>query len=1011
MKRKEHLHIYRASRWTSVVGLAGALLLGMNLPANAQENAENADTDEEIEEIIVTGSRILRNDLDSSSPLVQIESTEFEYQGTVRVEDMLRNLPQVWSKQNTGQSNGATGTATVDLRNLGSVRTLVLMNGRRMPAGSPIGGGSPVDINQIPGALIDRVEILTGGASATYGSDAVAGVINFILKDWNEGIIFDLQQSAYSHVNNDDGIQDIVSSSGFDLPGDNVTDGQMTQASLLMGGNIDDGQGNITLYATYRDIKAVRQANRDYSACALNNEADGCWGSSTIPDGRFTNFAGPPIGFDYKVEGSEFVPRAGTLFNYGPLNYFQRPDERYAFGAFGTYSISDLSEVYVELMFMDDRSVSQIAPSGAFFVTSSLSCSNPFLSDQQYELLTQGRLSPEQQTELDMVLAGLDSDAQRNAYLDSAFCQNRVDDFIDVYIGRRNVEGGPRRQDLRHTNFRMVAGSQGEISEYWRYDGFVQRSVVSMENTYQNDLGTTKIIRALDATRDGNGNVMCRSALNGQDPGCVPWNIFESGAVTQDMIDYLVLPLFARGTTEQEVFSAYVQGDMSQYGWQLPSSSRGVDLVLGFETRSERMTFDPDEGYRNGEGAGQGGATNPVAGEYDVTELFTEANIPLMEGRDYMDEVMLESAYRFSDYSTGHTTHTWGLRLSWAVDNQLRFRGSVQRAVRAANIRELFTPQGFNLFDMDEDPCGGPVTNGTTNAGRTLAECQRSGVTASQFGNIQHSPAGQYNFLQGGNPDVSPEESDTLTIGVVWDPDFEPSLSMAIDIYNVRIEQGISNSTPEFILNECLDGDDGQCQLVNRSSARGDLWIGSDVSSSGHIIALNDNLAVEEVTGIDAIVDYSFDWERIGSIDVHNVFGLLTQWDQQELASAPVSDCLGVWGGVCGHPVPNIRNNLRVTVDTVYEPLVVTGMWRYTGEMDQEGGGVSLDAVHYIDMAGVYTLNETTKIRAGMNNILDVDPPIAGNGAGPSISGNGNVFPGSYDALGRYWYLAVKVTL
>ena len=1009
MERKASLGVRRNSVAASSISLSAAMILSFGLPMSAQETASE---DEEIEEIIVTGSRILRNDMESSSPLVQIEAVEFEVQGTVRVEDMLRNLPQVFSKQNTGQSNGATGTATVDLRNLGSVRTLVLMNGRRMPSGSPIGGGSPVDINQVPSVLIDRVEILTGGASATYGSDAVAGVINFILKDWNEGITFDFQQSAYGHANDDGTMQEIVSSSGFDLPGDYVTDGEMTQASLLMGGNIDDGAGNITLYATYRDIKAVPQANRDYSACALNNEANGCWGSSTIPDGRFTNFAGAPIGFDYKVEGENFVPRAGTLFNYGPLNYFQRPDERYAFGAFGTYSVSPLAEVYIELMFKDDRSVSQIAPSGAFFVTSSLSCANPFLSDQQYDLLTQGRLSPEQQDALAEALAGMDSDEAREAYLDSAFCQNREDDFIDVYIGRRNVEGGPRRQDLRHSSFRIVAGSQGEFNEAWRYDTYVQRSVASMENTYQNDLGTTKIRRALDALSDADGNVLCRSVLDGTDPSCVPWNIFTSGAVTQDMIDYLVLPLFARGTTEQEIFTAYMQGDLGYHDWMLPTSDRGIDVVFGLEKRVETMVFSPDEGYMRGEGAGQGGATNPVSGEYDVSEIFFEANVPIFENRQYMQEVVLESAYRFSAYSTGHDTNTWGIRLSWAVDDQIRFRGSVQRAVRAANIRELFTPQGFNLFDMSEDPCGGPVTNGVTNAGRTLQECMRSGVNADQFGNIQHSPAGQYNFLQGGNPDVKPEVSDTLTVGVVWSPYFRPNLDVAVDLYNVRVEQGISILTPEFILNECLDGDDRQCTAVRRNFTRGDLWIGSDLSSSGHIVALNDNLAVEEVTGIDAIIDYSFSIDRIGSIDVHNVFGLLTQWDQQELSSAPVEDCLGVWGGVCGYPVPNIRNNLRVTVETLYEPLSVSAMWRFTGEMDQVGGsGVTLDAVHYIDVSGLYTLNETTKIRAGMNNVFDVDPPIAGNGAGPSISGNGNVFPGSYDALGRYWFLALKISM
>ncbi len=991
---------------TGLTLVGAAVLLHLGLPINAQDAPE-----EEIEEIIVTGSRILQSDTESSTPLVQIDGEELNLQGTVRVEDMLRNLPQVWSKQNTGQSNGASGTATVDLRNLGSVRTLVLLNGRRLPAGSPI--GTPVDINQIPGVLVDNVEILTGGASAAYGSDAVAGVINFKLKDWYEGFEFTVQQSAYNHANDDGDVQGIVRNSGFALPDDNVTDGTMTQVSMLMGGNLEDGRGNITLYASYRDIKAVRQANRDYSACALNNSADSCWGSSTIPEGRFTNFAGGPIGFDYKVAGSEFVPRAGTLFNYGPLNYFQRPDERYAFGGFGSYQLNDFSEVYVELMFMDDRSVSQIAPSGAFFVTSRLSCANPFLSDQQYNLLTEARLSADQQTALDDYLATLGSDAQRDSFMDGAFCQNREDDFINVYIGRRNIEGGPRRQDLRHTNFRMVLGSQGDINETWRYDAFVQRSVVSMENTYQNDLGTTKIKRALDALpHPVTGDPVCRSVLDGTDGNCVPWNIFETGAVQQSMIDYLVLPLFARGTTEQEVFMAYIAGNMGEYGWQLPTSDNGLDVVFGFEARSEGMTFDPDEGYRNGEGAGQGGATNPVAGEYDVAELFVEGNVPITEGREFVENLELNVGYRFSDYSTGHQTNTWGFRLGWDIDAEWSVRGSIQRAVRAANVRELFTPQGFNLFDMSADPCGGPVTNGQTSSGRTLAECQRSGVTAAQFGNIQHSPAGQYNFLQGGNPDVSPEESDTFALGFVWTPSFAPTLDVALDWYTVTIELGISNQTPEAILNECLDGNDQQCALVKRSSARGDLWIGSEVDSSGHIVALNDNLAVEEVSGIDVTANYSFYWSMFGDVDINNVLGFMTKWDLQEAASAPVEDCLGQWGGVCGYPVPQFRNNLRATLTSDRYPLTVSAMWRFTAGMDDSAGtNPDLDAVHYLDVAGMYEINDMTTLRGGVNNLLDVDPPIAGNAAGPSISGNGNVFPGSYDALGRYWFLAMRVSM
>ena len=362
--------------------------MGLPLGAYAQEADEAMDPSESaapIEEIVVTGSRIRRTNLVSASPVTQVTSEEVLFQGTVRAEDMVRTLPQVYSDQNTGQSNGATGTATLNLRNLGAERTLVLVNGRRLPAGSPIQGGIGADINQIPSALIDSVEVLTGGASATYGSDAVAGVVNFLMKDDFQGLRFDYQFSQYQHNNRSGKWQGIVEDAGYPAADGSNADGDMSYVSLIVGGDLDGGRGNVTAYATYRDIEAVWQGDRDYSSCALSNDTSFCFGSSTIPQGRFTNFGvgGPFV--DYIVSGNEFVARQGETFNYGPLNYYQRPDEQYTFGAFAHYNLSDRAEVYTELMFMDDRSVSQIAPSGAFFVTESLSCGNPLMSQQQFD--------------------------------------------------------------------------------------------------------------------------------------------------------------------------------------------------------------------------------------------------------------------------------------------------------------------------------------------------------------------------------------------------------------------------------------------------------------------------------------------------------------------------------------------------------------------------------------------------------------------------------------------------
>ena len=251
-----------AFRLALMAALIGTGTAGQAQPTDSEQEPE-AD-----EVLVVTGSRIVRKNLVSSSPVTQVDAEELLFQGTVRVEDMARTLPQVYSDQNTGQSNGATGTATVDLRNLGTTRTLVLVNGRRLPVGSPLHAGG-ADINQIPGALIRGVEVLTGGASATYGSDAVAGVVNFLMKDDFQGFRLDYQYSGYQHNNDAGNWQRIVKEAGYPVAEGSVRDGEMSYVSMVLGGNFDDGRGNMTAYATYRDIAAVWQASRDYSFLRL----------------------------------------------------------------------------------------------------------------------------------------------------------------------------------------------------------------------------------------------------------------------------------------------------------------------------------------------------------------------------------------------------------------------------------------------------------------------------------------------------------------------------------------------------------------------------------------------------------------------------------------------------------------------------------------------------------------------------------------------------------------------
>ncbi|WP_232059321.1 TonB-dependent receptor domain-containing protein [Kineobactrum salinum] len=951
---------------SAALGLGAAAV--MPSVANAQEELL-------VEEVIVTGSRIQRANLVSASPVTQVDAQEFKFQGTTRVEDLMKNLPQVYSNQNSSQANGATGTATLNLRNLGDERTLVLVNGRRLPAGSPIQGGTGADINQIPAALIQRVEVLTGGASATYGSDAVAGVVNFVMVDDFEGVEFDYQFSQYQHDNNNSGIRNIVQDAGFPVPTGSNTDGEIQNWSLVMGGNFDNGRGNVTAYAGYREIDPVLQSERDYSACALGVNVGSCGGSGTSAQGTFIT----PVG-NFYVEGDQVVP-GSQVYNYGPLNFYQRPDERYTGGVFGRYQINEHVETYTELSFMDNRTNAQIAPSGAFGVSFDLRSSNPFLSDQQRSQLFS------------------DPDELND------------DGTLPITLLRRNVEGGPRNQDLRHTTFRGVFGFRGDINETWRYDIYGLYSEVSMENTYNNDLSNAKIANALEAVEftdpeTGETSTVCQSVVDGTDPNCVPWNVWETGAVDPAAADYMELPLFARGTTDQKVFSGYLAGSLGDYGIKLPSANSGVEVVVGAEYRKESLNFSPDEGFQLGLGAGQGGATNPVNGEYDVTEYFTEISIPLVEGAAYAEEVTMDLGYRYSDYSTGVTTDTYGVRGGWAINSDVKLRGSYQRAVRAPNIRELFLPTGFNLFDMTQDPCttspdGDPPT-------ASMEQCQRTGLPPELYNDFVDSFAGQYNYLQGGNTELQPEESDTYSLGFIWSPTFVEDLTLSVDWYSIEIEQGIDTPNPETILDECIAGDDSQCAKINRGPL-GDLWLGSDVNSSGHIVALLENLALEEVEGWDIIVDYALGLGDMGTLTFNNTMSIIDKWDQQEFAAAQTVDCAGTWGGPCGYPTPDFRNNLRATWLTPWN-VTASVLWRHIGGTDDINNNVDIDSYNYFDVAAVWDVMDSASIRLGLNNVFDRDPPIVGDGAGPSNNGNGNTFPGMYDALGRYMYIGATVS-
>jgi outer membrane receptor protein involved in Fe transport len=662
----------------------GALTAAGAAPALAQES---------LGEIVVTGSRIRSANLESTTPVTQVTAADVVTQGVTRIEDLVNQLPQAFAAQNVTIANGATGTATLNLRGLGSPRTLVLIDGRRMPYGGVTAASAAPDINQIPTAMVERVDVLTGGASAVYGSDAVAGVVNFIMKRDFEGVQVTSQYSTYWHENDFGGPGEVklrdtiaelngINPAQYALPDSTVTDGEGKELSLMVGVNSGDGRGNITAYATVFDGDQILQRDRDYSACSLNPNPVGsftCGGSSTNAGGRFTNFLDDedPAFYDFTTDtATSFrdIDFATDLYNFGPLNHYQRPERRYSIGAMGHYEFNEHADVYTQLMFNDYESTAQIAPGGNFFDTNSINCDNPFLPVDSLGAI------------------GCTPAAIANG------------DSVTMYIGRRNVEGGGRQQTFANSSFRTVAGVRGAINDGWGYDVSAQYSSNSVNTGTLNYFVVERLQRALNVV-DVAGVPTCQSAIDGSDPNCVPWNPFQPGQVTAAQLNYLQAPGLQIGRISQEIYNGVVNGDLGVYGIKSPMASDGIQVVFGAEYRRDELTNTVDAFQTAGQLAGSGGATIGISGSTQVEELFMEARVPIMQDQAFAESLSFDTAYRYSDYGTGVQTDTYKFGLEWAPIQDVRVRGSFQRAVRAANIVELFTAQGFNLFDAAGDPC------------------------------------------------------------------------------------------------------------------------------------------------------------------------------------------------------------------------------------------------------------------------------------------------------------------
>ena len=1019
--------ILKASAAPAVIGLALFAQPVFAQVADTEDEAgvqpaEGVDGDDlgtSAQPIIVTGSRIKQPNLESASPVTVVSAEEFADTGTTRVEDLVNSLPQVFAGQGSTIANGASGTATLNLRGLGSERNLVLVNGRRLVPGDPT--SSAADINVIPAVMIERVDVLTGGASSVYGADAVSGVVNFVMDTDFEGFKIDAQYSVYNHQNRaGSDITEALDARGFGYPRGMSTNGGTFDTTLAFGSSFDDGRGHAMGYVGYRKINAVTQDTRDYSACALSAtsrasvEAGGraynCGGSATSPIGTLFYYDSPtglPGDESFTSTIGQFGPNRTILpgftpYNFAPRNYYQRPDERYVAGVFADYEISEALHPYMEFMFMDDRTVAQIAESGNFGNTTSINCDNPLLGADQLALLcdTENLLvSPSPDRAFDVVGNTGEApftfvDAAGNPY-QRGFAQ----------ILRRNVEGGPRQDDLQHTSYRAVLGTRGDLSPAWSYDAYYLYGRTNFAQTYLNDFSVTRLNRALDVVEGPDGTPICRSVLDGTDTNCVPYDIFSPGTSgpSDAAIGYLATPGFSRGVVSEQVASAYLSGALGEYGMQSPWASEGIGLVVGAEYRKENLEFQSDVAFQTGDLAGQGAPTLPVSGSFDVKELFTEVRLPIVQD-SWLSDFTITGGYRYSDYNTGATTDTYKIEAELAPIDDIRFRGGYNRAVRAPTVQDLFAPQRVAL-DGSTDPCSGaPIAAGDVG-------CLATGLEVGDI--VAPNPASQYNGLIGGNPDLVPETADTYTAGVVLTPGFLPGFSASVDYFNIAIEGAIQGIGADTILEQCDrdTADEFFCSLVVRDGS-GSLWR----SSNGYVIDLSQNIGSLNTSGIDVQAGYN---RQIGDAGRLNL-SFIGTWLESLRSNPGVpgledTECVGLYGNICGTPNPEWRHQARVGFDFA-NGIGASVRWRHFASVDVDNlsettqpGIAGFDAQNYFDLALSFAVEDNYEFRLGANNILDRSPPVTGSQACPAGFCNGNTFSQVYDALGRYIYAGVTL--
>lgn len=1019
---------------------AGAAMAVVAAPAVAQED----DAEAVQETVLVTGSRIAKQDFVSNSPIATVDAETFELTGSVNTEDVLNSLPQAIPGFDRTSNNPGDGTATANLRGLGSARTLVLVDGRRMV---PARSDGVVDLNTIPPAMIERVEVITGGASAVYGSDAIAGVVNFILKDDFEGFEANL------------GYESTVE----------YGDAQFWSADFTIGANFDNGRGNVTTNFSFTDREDVFASQRDFAAII-----PGGGGSSGVPDGHSFdtfNFSAlgtapvlnptDPAAIACGLEGTSIVDRDGSLatadddgnpltpftsgdefcggqsifagadgfrpwidsgansdrYNYAPVNYLQLPQERFASTTIARYEITEDMEVYGRFTGSFNQVPQQLAPTPAF-TSITTGVDNPFLSANAQAAFAE--LAQRQIDNAAADLAGLnpadfdtnqeflDAQAAAQTALNNITANNDTDgdgvaDTLTTFIGRRMEETGGRISNDDRFAFQFQVGLQGTIADRYDYDVYFQKGRTQNNNDLQGDISLDRYLQAVNVTTDTGGNPVCTDTSG----GCAPLNIFGEGNISSEAATFVRNRINAKSEYNQTVFGMSLAGDTSGL-IELPGGPIG--WAVGGEYREEDFEFRPSDALANGNILGFNAAP-PVAGGFDVYDVFAEFYAPILSDVQFAEILAIEGAIRVSDYSTVGQTEAYKIGGEWAPVEGLRFRTLFNTAVRAPNVAELFSPQS-NGFPGAQDPCSTtnqPVANGIA----TL--CAATGVPANLIGDTAAGEPANPAFYQqrnsqieslfnGVNPNLAQEEAETLTVGAVWEPYFIDGLTLAVDYYSIEIEDYITTlgGGTQGVLDQCYGAAFNPNQDPNNP-----FCIALNRQSNGEALPLvpNANSGFLETSGIDISANYGFDVDAIpGDFTVTYAALLLDKWDFQASEASDVQDCAGFFGNFCDDPIPEYKHN--ATFGWANGPFQAQLRWEYIGEVEDDGGsGTTIDATSYFNVNGAWDINDNLRISGGIDNLLDEEPQILSD----DIAEQANTYPGTYDVFGRTAYVSAKI--